>query len=290
MTGTTHKHTSPRTTAPQDQPRDVTVALAQITTGKDVAANLAHAVRSVEEAAKKGAEVIVLPEATMRAFDAGRLDEIAQELDGEFATTLQQVALSLGVVVVAGMFRPSDTIQRGDKRINRVFNTALITGPDVHLGYNKIHCYDAFNYRESDTVHPGEQLVTFTFKGLTFGVATCYDVRFPEQFKALAQAGAQAIILPASWQDGDNKLHQWRTLTRARALDSTSYVLACGQARPGGAQRAGQDEGPTGIGHSAIIDPAGTPVAEAGYGEEIILGTLRGEHLEKVRAMIPVLH
>src|SRR5690625_5955452 len=88
------------------------------------------------------------------------------------------------------MFRPADNVDKDGKTINRVYNTALITGPGVHLGYNKIHTYDAFNYRESDTVKPGNELVTFELDGITVGVAVCYDVRFPEQFKALARQGA----------------------------------------------------------------------------------------------------
>ena len=69
-------------------------------------------------------------------------------------------------------------------------------------GYNKIHTYDAFNYRESDTVKPGNELVTFELDGVTVGVAICYDVRFPEQFKALARQGAEVIVVPTSWADG----------------------------------------------------------------------------------------
>src|SRR5690625_7767932 len=95
----------------------------------------------------------------------------AQELDGDCATKLKAHAEELGVTVVAGMFRPADSVDKGGKTINRVYNTALITGPGVHVGYNKIHTYYAFNYRESATVSPGNDLVTFDVEGVSMASA-----------------------------------------------------------------------------------------------------------------------
>ena len=156
-------------------------------------------------------------------------------------------------------------------------------------GYEKVHTYDAFNYRESDTVRAGDSLVTFAVGDLTVGVAICYDIRFPEQFKELARQGAQLIVVPTSWADGEGKLDQWRLLTAARALDSTSYILAAGQARPGGEAKAGEDSGPTGIGHSVLVAPDGTRVAEAGYEPEILYGEVDPDTVASVRESLPVL-
>ena len=91
---------------------------------------------------------------------------------------------------------------------------------------------DAFGFRESDTVAPGTEPVTLTVDGVTLGFATCYDVRFPELFRALADRGATAILLPTSWGAGEGKLAQWEVLVRARALDTGCWVLGCGQADP----------------------------------------------------------
>ena len=265
------------------------IAAVQLTSTADIATNLALASEKIREAAAQGARLIVLPEATSQSFGSGRLDEQAQELDGEFGTALGSLANELGVTVVAGMFRPADSVERNGKQINRVYNTVLIVGPDLERAYDKIHTYDAFNYRESDTVVPGTQLVTFPVGELSIGVATCYDIRFPEQFKALAHSGADVVVVPTSWADGPGKLEQWRLLSAARALDSTSYIVAAGQARPGGNAQAGKDSGPTGIGHSVIVAPDGTRVIEAGYEEEIIYAELDRETVREVRESIPVL-
>ena len=130
------------------------VAAVQIQTGGDIEENLELAVEKIREAAEGGAQLIVLPEATSQAFGAGRLDKRAQGLDGNFVTTIRAVAQQLGVTVVLGMFTPADTVERDGKTINRVTNTALIAGPDILGGYEKIHTYDSFNYKESDTAKP----------------------------------------------------------------------------------------------------------------------------------------
>lgn len=265
------------------------VAAVQFVSGGEINENLTRAKELISTAAGQGAQLIVLPEATAQSFASGRLDVNAQELDGDFATQLKTHAEELGVTVVAGMFRPADSVDKDGKSINRVYNTALITGPGVHLGYNKIHTYDAFNYRESDTVKPGNELVTFELDGVTIGVAICYDVRFPEQFKALARRGAEVIVVPTSWADGPEKRDQWRLLSATRALDSTAYVICAGQARPGGNDKAGEASGPTGIGHSVIVSPTAERLAEAGYEEEIIYADIDPELVTKTRKTLPVL-
>ena len=266
------------------------IAAVQMTTGPDTTENLAHASAQVREAAARGARLIVLPEATSQAFDTGRLDGQAQDLEGPFATGLRELAAELDVVIVAGMFRPADTIEndRG-KSIHRVYNTALVTGAGLHTGYDKINTYDAFNYRESDTVHPGEEPLVVEVDGVGVGVAVCYDVRFPELFIRMARQGAKIITLPTSWADGAGKLEQWRTLTAARALDSTSVIVATGQARPGGVDQAGKESGPTGIGHSAVVAANGRRLAEAGYEPEILVVDVDVAEIDKVRTALPVL-
>lgn len=265
------------------------IGIVQLQSGPAILDNLALAQDKIREAAGRGARLIVLPEATSQAFESGRLDEQAQEIDGEFATGLRETARELGVTVVAGMFRPADTVERDGKKLHRVSNTALITGPDLHQGYDKINTFDAYSYRESDTVRPGEDLVTFDVDGVTVGVAICYDVRFPELFRDLARQGAEVIVVPTSWMDGPEKLDQWRILTAARGLDSTAWIVAAGQARPGGDAVAGEASGPTGIGHSCVVGPTGRREAEAGYGAEILLHEIDLEQVAKARKALPVL-
>ena len=264
------------------------VAAVQLTSTGNITENQEIALAKIREAAGNGARLIVLPEATSQNFRSGRLDEQAQSLEGPFATAIQALAEELEVTVVAGMFCPADTVERDGKTINRVSNTALIVGPGVLGGYDKIHTYDAFDYRESDTVLAGESLVAFDVDDFVVGVATCYDIRFPEQFKELASQGAQLIVVPTSWADGPGKLEQWRLLTAARALDSTGYIVAAGQSRPGGDAEAGNPSGPTGIGHSTIVDPNGVRVAEAGYEDDILYAEIDPNEVAKTRRTLPV--
>ncbi len=237
------------------------IALCQLNSGDDPEANLKLIREGVESAAASGARIVVFPEAAMARF--GRpLGPIAEPLDGPWAAAVAAVAAESGVVVVAGMFTPAG---------ERVRNTLLVTGDGLHRGYDKIHLYDAFGFAESDTVAPGTSPMTFTLDGVTFGVATCYDVRFPELFRALAAAGADVVLLPASWGAGAGKRDQWEVLVRARALDSGCWVLACGQADPAATGLTVNPKAPTGIGYSLASDGFGRVHASAGAAPETLL-------------------
>lgn len=225
------------------------IALAQIASSAVPAENLRLIGEAVTEAAAHGAELVVFPEATQAHFGVD-LGAIAEPVDGPWATAVGEIARRAGVTVVVGMFTPAVD--------GRVHNTLLVSGPDVLASYDKIHVYDAFGYRESDTVEPGAEPVVFTVGDVTVGLATCYDVRFPELFRANADRGAQVTVLPASWGDGPGKAEQWELLVRARALDATSYVVAVDQADPiaAGLELTGSD--PRGIGLSRGVAPDGT--------------------------------
>ena len=240
----------------------------------------------------------------MFPFDAGRLDIVAQPLDGPFAAAVEQAARDADITAVVGMFTPADTVFRTPSgelqtepvegsgeanKFRRVYNTLLVTGPNGTEHYHKIHTFDAFGYRESDTVKPGDRRVVYEIDGVTIGLATCYDIRFPAHFYALAKAGATVMVVPTSWTDGPGKLGQWRTLTSARALDTTSYLVAAGQSRPGSPDRYGVNDGPTGIGHSMVIGPDGARLAETGYVSQVLLVDIDPNRVDKVRKGLPVL-
>lgn len=271
----------------------VYVNMQQITTVPDVEANTARVVDAIR-AGGAGVDLMVFPEATMYPFGAGRLDTIAQPLDGKFVTAIHTAACEVGTVAVVGMFCPADVVERtradgSARQINRVDNVAVVVGLDGGpRAYRKIHCYDAFGYCESDTVRPGEELVVIDVHGVKVGLAICYDIRFPEQFVQLAQAGAQVIAVPTSWQDGPGKIDQWRLVSAARALDSTSFIVAVDQARPGGEAASGVGEGPTGAGHSAVISPYGHRVVELGWEEASATVQLDLSLVEAARRDIPV--
>ncbi|MGX1597634.1 nitrilase-related carbon-nitrogen hydrolase [Dietzia maris] len=267
------------------------IAAAQILTGRDPQDNLRLVRESVAEAAAQGARIVVFPEATMRAFGAGRLDEIAEPLDGPWATSVAESAREHGVLVVVGMFTPG---QGG-----RVRNTLLVTGPagdagggpdrDLHLGYDKIHLFDAFGFAESDTVEPGDATHVVTVDGVGVGLSVCYDIRFPGQYTALATAGARITLCSASWGAGEGKVDQWRLLARARALDSTTFLFAVGQADPEVEGVEVKPGAPTGVGHSMLVGPDGTVRAEAGAGSELLVVDVDDDEVTGIRKVIPVL-
>ena len=258
----------------------VRVALVQLTTGRDLAANLDLVRAGIREAAARRAAVVVFPEASMRAF-GNSLTDIAEPLDGPWATAVAAAADEAGVVVVVGMFTPG--------KADTVRNTLLVHGRGVHAHYDKIHLYDAFGFKESDTVTAGTEPCQFTVDGVTFGLGTCYDVRFPALFTANAEAGAQVQIVCASWGAGPGKAEQWDLLVRARAADTTSYVLACGQSDPSAAGVDARRGAPTGIGRSAVVGPYGKLIERAGDGPEILYADIDPSAVEEARRTLPVL-
>ncbi|HWO59761.1 MAG TPA: carbon-nitrogen hydrolase family protein [Umezawaea sp.] len=251
-------------------------ALCQISSTTDPSANLELVRDGVRRAASAGARVVVFPEATQCRFGVS-LKPIAETLDGPWAAAVRAIAVEHGVVVVAGMFTP---VADG-----RVTNTLLVTSADVHLGYDKIHLFDAFGFQESSTVAPGAKPVTVEVDGTVLGIATCYDVRFPELFRALADQGASAVLLGASWGSGPGKVEQWELLVRARALDCTSWVLACGQADPGDLGTTA----PTGVGHSMVVGPLGAVVDSLGGEPGMLVVDVDVEAVEEARRTLPVL-
>ncbi len=256
------------------------IALAQLVASDDPAVNLDQVSDLTARAAAAGADLVVFPEATMRCFGRS-LTDIAEPLDGPWANRVREIAAEHEVVVVAGMFTPADA--------GRVTNTLLVVGPGVDAHYDKIHLFDAFGFAESDTVAPGEELLVVEIGDVSVGLATCYDVRFPGLFTTLADRGAEIICLCASWGAGPGKVEQWQLLSRARALDSTTFIAAVGQADPAtvGVTRSGT--APTGVGHSALISPRGEVLQSLGAEPDLLVVDVDAADVEGVRREIPVL-
>ncbi len=252
------------------------IAVAQVRISEDVEENLQSLRRAVAEATMRGARVLLLPEATLTPFGTD-LREAAEQHHPRFEALVEQLAAHHDLVIVAGSFTPAD----GD----RVHNTVIARGPGVRADYRKIHLFDAYGARESQTVAPGSELVTIEVDGTPLGIATCYDVRFPEQFTALARRGAQAILLPIAWAEGPAKSEQLRLLLRARALDSTCAILAADQA-PDPHYRG---RAPRGIGESAVISPLGQVRAELGREEGMLVVDLDLAEIAQARLALPVL-
>ncbi|MDA8370775.1 MAG: carbon-nitrogen hydrolase family protein [Nocardiopsaceae bacterium] len=254
----------------------VSVAVAQFAPGEDKEDNLAAVGRLTAEAAEHGARVVLLPEYAM--FTAPRLGQrfvaAAEPLDGAFVSGLSRLAADHGMFVVAGVNEalPGST---------RFRNTLVAMGPDgtIAASYRKLHLYDAFGVTESQVVEPGaiEEPQTFTVEDLTFGLQTCYDLRFPEVTRRIVEAGADALLLAAEWVPGPMKEDHWDTLVRARAIENTIYVAAAGQ------------NAPTGAGNSMIVDPMGTRVVALGERTGVAVAPISAERVTEVRAKNPAL-
>ncbi|MEU2125805.1 carbon-nitrogen hydrolase family protein [Nocardia niwae] len=258
-------------------PDQLDVAVVQFAPATDPAANLATVREHVRTARERGARVVVAPEYSM--FAVTRLDErvvaVAEPLTGPFVTGLGAIAREFGVFLVAG------TVEQVAPGGDRIRNTLVVLGPDGSLvtRYRKVHLYDAFGHLESDVVEPGaiEAPAIFSVGDVTFGMQTCFDLRFPEGVRRVAAAGAQVLLLPAQWIPGPAKVDQWTTLVRARAIENTMYVAAADQAAPRGA------------GASMIVGPAGAVLAELGDEPGVLTAAIDLAYLSKVRTANPSL-
>lgn len=253
----------------------VRVAAAQLRSIQDPVENAGLVASWAARAADEGAELVVFPEAMMANFTT-RLQPVAEPLDGRFATSVRETAARRGLWLVVGMFEPADG--------GRVFNTVIATDGEQLHHYRKIHLYDSFGSRESATVKAGTELVTFPALGTTIGLATCYDVRFAEQFIGLRRAGAELICLPTSWAPGPSKVEQWELLVRSRAMDAQAHLVAADQSgRPSETSRA-----PLGVGHSLVAGPMGRVVAALGASDDLLLASVDRDEVEQARAAIPM--
>ncbi|MFC6706789.1 carbon-nitrogen hydrolase family protein [Flexivirga alba] len=253
----------------------LTVAVAQFGATTDKAANRESVAKLIEQAAGTGAELVVLPENAMYSNPDPTADTSSERepTTGDFGTLIGHLAKQHGVTIVAGMTAINDANDKG-------INTLLIVGPDGAQidKYEKVHLYDAFGYRESDRVEAAAfRPVTFELGGFTFGAMTCYDLRFPEMARALVDADADVLLLPAAWVAGPSKEDHWTTLLRARAIENTVYVVAAGQS------------GPHCTGLSMVIDPMGVVVANAGEVAGTATTHIDPERVQTVRAKNPSL-
>ena len=229
------------------------VALVQHASGLEPEANRLL----LDELAPEGVDLVVFPEAFARDFgDPGSdVSPYAEPTTGPFATEVARVAGERGASVVAGMFESSDDPARP-------WNTLVLRGGG-HADYRKIHLYDSFGHRESDRLSAGEVAeVVVPLGGMSLGLMTCYDLRFPEQARALVDAGADVLVVPAAWVAGERKVEHWRTLARARAIENTAYVVAVGQPAPRYS------------GNSMVVDPLGDVLVEAGGEPTVITAVL----------------
>jgi predicted amidohydrolase len=265
------------------------VACVQLNTRADVAANVRAAEALVEEAAAAGARLVALPETWAYKGRREGILASAESLDGPSNAALARLAARLGIFVLAGsIYEPSPEPRR-------VYNASALFGPDGELlaAYRKIHLFDLTAdttvYRESGYVRPGAELVTVEVDAgsaeseapVTLGLTICYDLRFPELYRSLALRGAQVLCVPSAFTAYTGAAH-WEVLLRARAVENGCFVIAPGQA---GEHLPGRGC----YGHSMIVDPWGTVLAEVQDGVGLCIADLDLARVAEVRAQIPSL-
>ena len=272
---------------------DLVIAAVQMTSGEDVEANLERARELVREAATAGALIVGLPENF--AYLGGRQDHrlnIAEELPpvdadqhrdlGPILGAMRALALKAGVWLLLGGFPEKSSSS------NRIRNTSVLLNPEGTISaiYRKVHLFDVDvpggkRFRESETVEAGDDVVVAPTPWGGLGLSICYDLRFPELYRAHAAKGARIVAVPSAFTLETGKDH-WHVLLRARAIENQVYVMAPAQIGAHGPTRRS-------YGHALVVDPWGVIVAECADQEGFALARLDFAHQDRLRAALPVL-
>ncbi|MFC1410248.1 carbon-nitrogen family hydrolase [Streptacidiphilus sp. N1-12] len=224
--------------------------------------------------AQQGSDLVVLPELwLLGGFAYEAWSDGAEPLDGPTAEAMAAAAKDAGVWLHAGSIVERDPD-------GPIYNTSLLYSPAGELvrSYRKIHRF-GFDHGEAVVMGAGTELVTVPTEFGTLGLATCYDLRFPELFRALLDAGTEIFVVPAAWPA--RRREHWTLFARARAVEEQAFVIACNTAGTHG----GVEQG----GHSLVVDPWGVVLAEAGPGEQVLTVELDPGVVATARAEFPVL-
>ncbi|MCY3730825.1 MAG: carbon-nitrogen hydrolase family protein [Rhodospirillaceae bacterium] len=265
------------------------VAAIQMTSGRDVAANLDAASALLAEASGMGAQLLVLPEnfAFLAADDAERLAAAERWGGGAIQTFLRERARALGAWLVGGTIALWEDAKGADSRRARAASLLVDPRGEIRARYDKIHLFDVGlpasgeRYRESASTSPGTEVVSAETDVGRIGMAVCYDLRFPALFDRLGVLGAEILALPAAFTVPTGEAH-WRVLVRARAIETLAYVVAAAQC----GEHAG---GRLTYGHSIIVDPWGAVLAERAAGPGVVMADLDMMRLQRLRERFPAL-
>lgn len=260
----------------------LSVALVQICSTQDVQHNCARAIEAIRRAAHDGARWVLLPENVCYIRREGERVGWSESVQGEVVGQFRQAARECQVYVLLGSI-PERLLDS-----EKVYNTSILVGPDgqVAATYRKLHLFDAVLpdgqiLSESRFVEKGRELTVAEVDGIKVGLSICYDLRFPELYRALTVAGAEVIAVPSAFTVPTGQAH-WETLLRARAIENQVFVLAPAQTGQHSASRSS-------YGHSLIIDPWGRILAAAAREETILEATLELDQVRSVRQRMPCL-
>lgn len=261
----------------------ISIGLVQLCSGKQVDENLRMAEALMETAVQRGAQVIALPENfSMMGEASEKLAAAEAALAGPGSQFLQAFAARHGVCIVGG------SIPLKTSNPSKVTNTCLVFDSSGRMiaRYDKMHLfkleYDAENtFDESRYIEPGKELVIFEHLGVRMGLSICYDLRFPELYRALGKKGAEVVFVPSAFTVPTGRDH-WEVLLRARAIENQCYVVAPAQFGVHDGQRKT-------YGRSMIVDPWGQVIAQCPDREAVVVGEVDLDYLREVRAKLPAL-
>jgi predicted amidohydrolase len=259
------------------------VAMIQIRSGLDPAANLASALALIEEAKQAGADYVLTPEMTniLASKREQLFANIVVEEQDPLLAALREFARKLSIYIHIGSLAIKTS---SGKAANRSF--LIDRKGEIAARYDKIHMFDVDlageTYRESNTYRPGELAVVADLPWGRLGLTVCYDLRFPALYRALAEAGASFLAIPSAFTRQTGEAH-WHVLQRARAIENGCFVFAAAQ---GGKHESGRET----FGHSLVIDPWGRILAEAGTEPGIVVATIDPAEVVLARQRIPSLH
>ena len=260
------------------------IAAIQINGSSDIEKNLSTTERLVRSAAAAGAEFVATPEATTYLGPHDRKIQLAEPVDGPTHQRLARLAADCGITLLVG-----SVAERCDD--TKAYNTSLLFGPNGALlaQYRKMHLFDVdlsatggVSFKESSTTARGRELVVADTSVGCVGLSICFDLRFPEVYRSLCDQGATILAVPSAFTLMTGKDH-WHTLLRARAIENQAWVVAPGQWGPHDDQGLRMS-----YGHSLIVDPWGTVVAECGDGEGFCIAELDPDRAPRIRSQIPM--
>ena len=267
--------------------------LVQLSVGDDPAANLPVTRALIAEAAGQGASLIATPECTnlISADRDWRNQVIRTEAGDPTLQALRAQAAELGIWLLIG----SLALKADDPAEQRLVNRSFLIGPDgaITARYDKIHMFDVTiseteAYAESKAYRPGARAVLAQGPS-PIGMSVCYDLRFPHLYRALAQAGAQILTVPAAFNDTTGAAH-WHVLLRARAIEAGCFVLAPAQCGLHGADHAAKPRPRRSFGHSLAVSPWGEVLGDAGEEPGVLIVSLDLNEVDKARSRIPAIH
>ena len=268
--------------------RPFTVACVQTTSGRDIAANIKMASALVRAARKAGADFIGLPETVNIMEPKGSLlrDKVAVDGGDAGLKALRALAREVGAWLLAGSLVVPAAKKKGAKGM--LANRSFLIDPKgaVRARYDKIHMFDVDLgkgevYRESKSYAAGTKAVTARLPWGRLGMTVCYDLRFPQLYRALAQEGADFLSVPSAFTRPSGSAH-WHVLLRARAIETGCFVFAPAQC---GVHEGGRKT----YGHSLIVDPWGEVLADGGDEPGFVAARIEPERVIEARRRIPSL-